>query len=102
MPERAIIGYLQGIDELLGNAGYLRPAGLTIEQYLEKLVEMDITTRPGQLSHIFNRLHYARVKENPNPEGYKKLFDTLYSLGHSRLKQRIANISQQKKQISIK
>ncbi|MCU7804706.1 MAG: DUF3488 and transglutaminase-like domain-containing protein [Candidatus Thiodiazotropha sp. (ex Lucinoma borealis)] len=96
MPEEATISYLEAIDELLDNAGYHRLPGLTIEQYLEKLVEMDITTKPDQLSHLFNQLHYAKVKENLNPDGYKKLFDTLYSLGHSRLKQRIANISQQK------
>ncbi|MCU7841437.1 MAG: hypothetical protein KZQ94_18910 [Candidatus Thiodiazotropha sp. (ex Troendleina suluensis)] len=96
MPEEATISYLEAIDELLDNAGYHRLPGLTIEQYLEKLVEMDITTKPDQLSHLFNQLHYAKVKENLNPDGYKKLFDTLYSLGHSRLKQRIVNISQQK------
>ncbi|MCU7917586.1 MAG: DUF3488 and transglutaminase-like domain-containing protein [Candidatus Thiodiazotropha sp. (ex Epidulcina cf. delphinae)] len=91
-PEQAIACYLEAIDGLLRNAGYHRPPGLTIEQFLARLVAMDISLESDRLSRLFNRIHYARKKRNPDPKAYRQLFETLYALGHPDLKHRLASL----------
>jgi transglutaminase-like putative cysteine protease len=85
----AMACHLQAIDDLLWNAGYRRPVGLTIEQLLDRLLELDIPLRPERLSRQFNRMNYSDKKTDQDLSHYAKLFDALYALGYSELKQRI-------------
>jgi hypothetical protein len=85
----AMACHLQAIDELLRNAGYRRPVGLTIEQWLDRLVELDIPLQPERLSRQFNRINYSDKKTEHNLSHYVQLFDALYALGYSELKERI-------------
>ncbi len=91
-PTEAIASHLQAIDELLWNAGYRRPAGLTIERLLDRLVAMDIPLQPEKLSRPFNRLHYSNKKTDPNLPHYSQLFDALYALNLSELRRRIHSL----------
>ena len=88
-PEAAVDSYLKAIDELLRNAGYHKPPGFTIEQFLQKLAAMEITVQPDRMARLFNRIHYGKKRRSLNPESYKQLFDSLYELSHSELKQRL-------------
>jgi hypothetical protein len=88
----AMACHLQAIDDLLRNAGYRRPAGLTIEQLLDRLVELDIHFQPERLSRQFNRMNYSDKKADHNLSHYTQLFDALYALGVSDLKRRICGL----------
>jgi transglutaminase-like putative cysteine protease len=85
----AMACHLQAIDDLLWNAGYRRPVGLTIEQLLGRLVEMDIPLQPERLSRQFNDINYSDKKTDQNLSHYAQLFDALYALGYSALRKRI-------------
>jgi transglutaminase-like putative cysteine protease len=85
----AIACHLKAIDDLLWNAGYRRPIGLTIEQLLDRLVEMDIPLQQERLSRQFNRINYSDKKAEENLSHYARLFDALYALGFNDLKRRI-------------
>jgi transglutaminase-like putative cysteine protease len=92
---KAIACHLQAIDDLLWNAGYRRPVGLTIEQLLDRLVDMDIPLQPERLSRQFNRINYSNKQTNQNLSHYAQLFDALYALGFSDLKRRINRLHPQ-------
>ncbi|MCG7983681.1 MAG: DUF3488 and transglutaminase-like domain-containing protein [Candidatus Thiodiazotropha lotti] len=85
----AISCYLQAIDDLLWNAGYRRPVGLTIEQLLDRLDEMEIPLQPEKLSRQFNHINYSDKNVDQNLSNYAQLFDALYALGYSELKKRV-------------
>jgi hypothetical protein len=91
----AIACHLKAIDDLLWNAGYRRPAGLTIEQLLDRLVEMDIPLQSEKLSMHFNRINYSDKKTEENLSHYTQLFEALYALGFSDLKRRIQGLQPQ-------
>jgi transglutaminase-like putative cysteine protease len=86
---KAISCHLKAIDDLLWNAGYRRPMGLTIEQLLDRLVAMDIALQPEKMSWQFNRINYSDKKTDQNFSHYAQLFEALYALGFSDLKRRI-------------
>jgi transglutaminase-like putative cysteine protease len=91
----AIACHLKAIDDLLWNAGYRRPAGLTIEQMLGRLVEMDIPLHQERLSRQFNQINYSEQQTNQNISHYAQLFEALYALGFSDLKRRIHGLQSQ-------
>ncbi|MES9945592.1 MAG: DUF3488 and transglutaminase-like domain-containing protein [Candidatus Thiodiazotropha sp.] len=91
-PDEAIAIHLQAIDDLLRNAGYQRPAGLTIEKLLDRLAALEVPLHAGRISREFNRLNYSDKAVKVNLSRYSKLFDMLYSLGHTELRQRIISI----------
>jgi transglutaminase-like putative cysteine protease len=91
---QAIANHLQAIDELLRNAGYQRPAGLTIEQMLDRLRSLEIPLQADRISLEFNRLHYSDSEVKVDLSHYGRIFDMLYSMGHGRLRQRIRAMEQ--------
>ncbi|MES9969961.1 MAG: DUF3488 and transglutaminase-like domain-containing protein [Candidatus Thiodiazotropha sp.] len=91
-PDEAIAIHLQAIDDLLRNAGYQRPAGLTIEKLLDRLAALEVPLPASKISREFNRVNYSDKTVKINLSHYSKLFEMLYSLGHADLKQRIHGI----------
>ncbi|MES9991483.1 MAG: DUF3488 and transglutaminase-like domain-containing protein [Candidatus Thiodiazotropha sp.] len=87
--DEAVANHLQAIDDLLRNAGYHRPAGLTIEKLLDRLMALEIPLRADDISHEFNHLNYSDHKIEVDLAHYSQLFDSLYALGHPMLRQRI-------------
>ncbi|MEW8660531.1 MAG: DUF3488 and transglutaminase-like domain-containing protein [Candidatus Thiodiazotropha endolucinida] len=91
-PDEVITHHLQAIDDLLHNAGYRRPAGLTIEKMLDRLTALDIPMHAKNISHEFNHIHYSDKPVKVTLSHYRSIFETLYSLGHTELKQRVHNL----------
>jgi hypothetical protein len=90
--EEAIAVYLQAIDDLLHNAGYKRPPGLTIEKLLDRLMLLEVPIQASSMSSEFNRVYYSDIEVNINLSRYRMLFDSLYSIGHYNLRQRIYSV----------
>jgi transglutaminase-like putative cysteine protease len=90
-PESAIDHYLEAVDALLHNAGYRRPPGLSIEDYLSKLEAFGIIIDESGMSKRFNRRHYGAQGRRSGATEYQQLFETLHAMGYKALRQRIAN-----------
>jgi transglutaminase-like putative cysteine protease len=87
--DEAIAIYLQAIDELLGIAGYQRPAGQTIEKLLDRLAALNIPVQGGTISREFNLVNYSNREINTDLSHYSRLFNSLYSLSHGDLRRRV-------------
>ncbi|MEW8071216.1 MAG: DUF3488 and transglutaminase-like domain-containing protein [Candidatus Thiodiazotropha sp.] len=87
--DEAIAYHLQAIDDLLHNAGYRRPAGLTIEKLLDRLAALNVPLQANEISREFNQINYSDRSARANLSHYSRIFNSLYSLGHDDLRQRV-------------
>ncbi|MEW8508243.1 MAG: DUF3488 and transglutaminase-like domain-containing protein [Candidatus Thiodiazotropha sp.] len=87
--DEAVANHLQAIDDLLRNAGYRRPVGLTIERLLDSLAEFEIPLYADNISREFNQLNYSDREIEVDLAHYVRIFDSLYALGHAELRHRV-------------
>ncbi|MEW7989408.1 MAG: DUF3488 and transglutaminase-like domain-containing protein [Candidatus Thiodiazotropha sp.] len=90
--DEAVANHLQAIDDLLRNAGYQRPVGLTIEKLLDRLAALEIPLHADRISREFNHLNYSDRRIEVDLAHYSQIFERLYSLGHAALRQRIHDL----------